>query len=242
MAAFGLRIKQHLDRELVSMESKTVKLIDQIYATTLQQQADWARHPVTDDNRWVLASPQQPLAAAKAKTAADLLQLAMQADVRLKKLLSPAARFAAAIKYLQQWVHDYAYQPTDILYLSFESLFDELQHDKERHAKVFAALAGARIVFIDDIHPKGDPKRLQVIQQLIERRYELNRPGTFLTTNLTAEELGAGDHTIAQRLLSRCSENFIKFNFNNCTDWRMAVKARRIKLIEQSIKDRRTQQ
>ena len=40
MAAFGLRIKQQLDRELASMESKTVKLIDQIFATTLYQQAD----------------------------------------------------------------------------------------------------------------------------------------------------------------------------------------------------------
>ena len=143
------------------------------------------------------------MAAAKAKTPEDVLQLAMQADVRLKKLLPPEERFAAAMKYLQQWVHDYPYQPTDMLYLGFENLFDELQQDQDRHAKVFAALAGARIVFIDDIHPKGDPDRLQVIQQLIERRYELNRPGTFLTTNLTAEELGAGDRTIAQRLLSR---------------------------------------
>ena len=126
-----------------------------------------------------------------------------------------------------------------MLYLGFANLFDELQQDQDRHAKVFAALAGARIVFIDDIHPKGDPDRLRVIQQLIERRYELNRPGTFLTTNLTAEELGDGDRTIAQRLLSRCSENFINFNFNHCTDWRMAVKSRRIKLVEQSIKDRR---
>ena len=240
MAAFGLRIKQQLDRELASMESKTVKLIDQIYATTLHQQADWARHPVTDNNRWVLAGP-QPSATAKAKSADDVLQLAMQADVRLKKLLPPEERFAAAMKYLQQWVHDYAYQPTDMLYLGFENLFDELQQDKDRHAKVFAALAGARIVFIDDIHPKGDPERLQVIQQLIERRYELNRPGTFLTTNLTAEELGAGDRTIAQRLLSRCSENFIKFNFNQCTDWRMAVKARRIQLVEKSIREQLTQ-
>ena len=76
-----------------------------------------------------------------------------------------------------------------------------------------------------------------MIQQLIERRYELNRPGTFLTTNLTAEELGAGDRTIAQRLLSRCRENFIKFNFSECTDWRMAVKARRIQWIEKAIKE-----
>jgi len=237
MAAFGLRIKQQLDKELARMESKTIRLIGQIYETTLYQQADWARQPVTDDNRWVLAAA-QPLAATKAKTPEDVLKLAMQADIPLKKLLSPEQRFAAAMQYLQRWVRDYAYQPTDMLYLGFEDLFDELQQTKDRRAKIIKALEGARIVFIDDIHPKGDPDRLQVIQQLIERRYELDRPGTFLTTNLTAEELGAGDRTVAQRLLSRCSENFIKFNFNGCTDWRMAVKARRIKLVEKTISDR----
>jgi len=237
MAAFGLRIKQQLDNELADMESKAGRLIGQIYETTLYQQADWARQPVTDDNRWALAAP-TPVAATKAQTPEAVLKLAMQADVPLKKLLPPEQRFAAAMQYLQHWVRDYPYQPTDMLYLGFEDLFAELQQDKDRRAKVFAALEGARIVFIDDIHPKGDPDRLQVIQQLIERRYELDRPGTFLTTNLTTEELGAGDRMIAQRLLSRCSENLIKFNFTGCTDWRMAVKARRIKLIEKTISDR----
>jgi hypothetical protein len=101
-----------------------------------------------------------------------------------------------------------------------------------------SAAATARILFIDDIHPKGDPERILAIQQLIERRHEFDRPGTFLTTNLTAEELGAGDKTIAQRLLSRCSEKFIKFDCEGCTDWRVRVKPRRIRLIEKAIAGR----
>jgi DNA replication protein DnaC len=219
MAAFGLLIKQRLDRELVRMENTLVRLVEQVYEHTLDWQAEWSRRPLEDDNRWVLSAPRA-------------------ADVRMRKQLPPEERFAAAVRELRRRVRDYPYQPTDMLYLGFEDLFGELQRDREHRARVVAALETARIVFIDDIHPKGDPERIRVIQQLIERRYELDRPGTFLTTNLTSEELGAGDKMIAQRLLSRCSESFIKFNFNDCADWRMEVKSRRVKLVEKTIRER----
>ncbi|MFC1451801.1 hypothetical protein ACFLSJ_00480 [Verrucomicrobiota bacterium] len=237
MAAFGLRIKQQLDEELAKMESTVVRLIEQIYERTLDQQEEWSRRPADEDNRWVLSVP-KPSAGNKTETEKDVMKRAMEADVRARKRVSPEDRFAASVEYLQHRVRTYAYQPTDMLYLGFEDLFDELQRDEDHRARMLSALEAARVLFIDDIHPKGDPERILAIQQLIERRYELDRPGTFLTTNLTAEELGSGDRTIAQRLLSRCSENFIKFDFKDCTDWRMAVKSRRIRLIEKTIRER----
>ena len=219
MAAFGLLVKERLDRQLARMERTLVRLVEQIYEQTLDGQAEWSRRPLEENNRWVLSAPRA-------------------ADARMRKMLPPEERFAAAVKELQRRVRAYPYQPTDVLYLGFEELFGELQRDRERRARVFEAIERARIVFIDDVHPKGDPERIRVIQQLIERRYELDRSGTFVTTNLSSEELGGGDRTIAQRLLSRCSESFIQFDFSECADWRMQVKSRRIRLVEKSVRDR----
>jgi len=244
MAAFGLKIKQRLDSELKVMEAQTTKLVQQIYETTLYQQVDWAKSPISDTNRWVLDAPSGDIKAALEQAApatergkparVDFWKLAQDSKIKLVRQLPPEERFAAALRYLRNWVATYRYQPTDMMYLGFEGLFD-LQKDPEHRQKVFSALEMARIVFIDDIHPKGDPERLQVIQQLIERRYELDRPGTFITTNLLTEQL-SGDQNISQRLLSRCSENFIKFNFDDCQDWRVAVKSRRIEIIRGSLK------
>ena len=52
------------------------------------------------------------------------------------------------------------------------------------------ALETARVVFIDDIHPQGDPAQVQIVLHLLERRYELGRAGTSLTTNLQTSQLG----------------------------------------------------
>lgn len=240
MAAFGLCIKQRLDTELAKMQSAIVGLIERLYEITLDQMEEWSRLPVDKDNRWVLSGP--GLSATHKNDENDVMKRAMQADIHMTKRASPEDRFAAAAKVLEQRVRAYTYQPTDMLYLGFEDLFDQLQGDKARRTRALSALETARVLFIDDIHPKGDPERILVIQQLIERRYELDRPGTFLTTNLTAEELGAGDRTVAQRLLSRCSENFIKFDFKDCDDWRLTVKSRRIRLIEKTIIERLQQQ
>jgi DNA replication protein DnaC len=237
MAAFGLCIKERLDKELAKMESAIVGLIKRLYENTLDQLEEWSRLPLDGDNRWVLSAP-GPSAIHRTDDEKDVMKRAMQADIHMTKRLSPENRFTAAAKVMQHRVRAYTYQPTDMLYLGFEDLFDQLQGDKARRARALSALETARVLFIDDIHPKGDPERILVIQQLIERRYELDRPGTFLTTNLTAEELGAGDRTVAQRLLSRCSENFIKFDFKDCADWRLTVKSRRIRLIEKAITER----
>ena len=66
-----------------------------------------------------------------------------------------------------------------------------------------AALENARVVFIEGIHPQGDPEQVRIVLHLLERRYELGRAGTFLTTNLDAHELGGGDEMLGRRLLSR---------------------------------------
>lgn len=237
MAAFGLLIKERLDKELARLEAAITGLVERLYEETLDQLDAWSQLSLDGDNRWVL-SGSGPAAGLPTDSGDDSVRRALAADIKITKCRSPEERFALAAKALQHRVRAYIYQPTDMLYLGFEDLFDQLQKDKAHHARMVAALETARVLFIDDIHPKGDPERIRVIQQLIERRYELDRPGTFLTTNLSAEELGAGDHTLALRLLSRCSESFVKFDFKDCADWRLTVRSRRIRWIEQAIKAR----
>lgn len=97
------------------------------------------------------------------------------------------------------------------------------------------ALETARIVFIDDIHPQGDPAQVRIVLHLLERRHELGRAGTFLTTNLETRQLGGGDEMLGRRLLSRCAETLLTIDFSNCQDWRQTVKARRIGLVEDEL-------
>ncbi|MFT5101541.1 MAG: DNA replication protein DnaC [Planctomycetaceae bacterium] len=58
------------------------------------------------------------------------------------------------------------------------------------------SLEKARVVFIDDIHPQGNPEQVQLVLNLLERRYETVRTCTFLTTNLPTRELGSGDEML----------------------------------------------
>lgn len=233
MAAFAVCVKQRLDEDLTRLEATIRSLVQRMYEQTLHQQAIWTR-PAEDGGRWDIRSarPSDPDGAK------DFMTRAAREGVSMIAVPPPEERFGAAVRALTRKIRTYPHQPADMLYLGFEDLCAGLQSEPERRARLLAAIENARVVFIDDIHPKGDPDRFHVIQQLIERRYELNRPGTFLTTNLTADELGAGDAMLAQRLLSRCSENFIKFDFRGCIDWRVTVKSRRIRLIEGAIRER----
>ena len=104
--------------------------------------------------------------------------------------------------------------------------------------RMWQAIDNARIVFIDDIHPQGDMEQVQIVLHLLERRYEMGRPGTFLTTNLDTVDLGGGDEMLGKRLTSRCAETLLTFDFSDCQDWRTHMKSRRINIIEQELQRR----
>ncbi len=93
-------------------------------------------------------------------------------------------------------------------------------------------------MFIDDVHPQGDLEQIQIVLHLLERRYELGRAGTFLTSNLEANELGGGDAMLGSRLLSRCAETLVTVDFSGCDDWRQTVKARRVRIVEDELNRR----
>jgi hypothetical protein len=150
---------------------------------------------------------------------------------------SPEDEFWNAIATLKAQVAGYEYQPTDIIYIGFQELFEICKHASLR-GDAMNALESARIVFIDDVHPQGDPEQIQLVLHLLERRYEMGRSGTFLSTNLETGELGGGDEMLGKRLISRCAEMLMLIDFSDCKDWRQTVKSRKIKLVEKALAHR----
>ena len=148
---------------------------------------------------------------------------------------APADEFWEVIGDFQRRLTSYRYQPTDLIYIGFKELVEVVRGARK---EAMTALETARIVFIDDIHPQGDPAQVQIVLHLLERRYELGRAGTFLTTNLETRELGGGDEMLGRRLLSRCAETLLTIDFSDCQDWRQTVKARRSGLVDRELERR----
>ncbi len=154
MAAFAVCVKQKLDRELVRMEGAVRSLVQRTYDRTLYQQALWTR-PAEDGSRWDIICGSPPAPGGRGGTQ-DFMTRAQKEGVGMIEVLPPEERFAAAVHSLKRKIRGYPHQPTDMLYLGFEDLCGGLQGSAERRARLLGALEQARMVFIDDIHPKGD--------------------------------------------------------------------------------------
>ncbi len=72
---------------------------------------------------------------------------------------------------------------------------------------------------------------------MFERRYELGRLGTFISTNLETKDFVA-DETVAKRLLSRCAEMFFELDFKDSIDWRQRINHRRVELARKYLLSR----
>ena len=210
MAAFGLMLQAMFARDYEELENKIATMVGLLFQKYNKTKKD--ANIVVDDGTKVVTYD----ASGNSK------------------VLDPMRDFIQDMEHLTEWVRRLTFSPTDILYLGFEQLC-QLYSDRDLRTTAHEALEAARVVFIDDVHPKRDQHRLEIVQTLIERRYELGRFGTFLTTNVQQEELGGGDANIAERLLSRCRESFVMIDFKDCIDWRQTIKARRIKLVEAEI-------
>ncbi len=214
MAAYGRIMADRLDNELADAQKVMLDVINTAFNRYNHRQA---REQEQVDENWGYAE--------------------LNSDLKPEKYLSPAEEFWATINQFKDHLKTYDYQPTDLIYIGFKELYEVCKYKNER-LDAMHALEQARIVFIDDIHPQGDPEQIQIVLHLLERRYELGRAGTFLTTNLTTQELGGGDAMLGNRLLSRCAEMLVTIDFSDCEDWRQKVKARRVALVEQEL-DRR---
>jgi DNA replication protein DnaC len=213
MAAFGLEIHSRLQARLGDLKTAVGDLVERAYARYLYRESHES-YTEDPDVGWVEAK-----------------------DLTLHQSLSPRHEFWKSVHEFQQRLMEYRYQPTDVLYIGFKELYELCKFGSERD-DAMNAIDNARIVFIDDIHPQGDMEQVQIVLHLLERRYEMGRAGTFLTTNLDTAGLGGGDEMLGKRLTSRCAETLLTFDFSGCRDWRTHMKSRRIKNIERELETR----
>ena len=214
MAAYGKLIKEKLDENLNHVRDLMGEVIQSAYTTYNERQASESEANVD-----------------------DVGYMTLEGEETLIEQLSPADEFWATIEQFQDRLKSYEYQPTDLIYIGFKELVELCKYSSER-SDAMRALDNARIVFIDDVHPQGDPEQVQIVLHLLERRYELGRAGTFLTTNLSTQELGGGDEMLGNRLLSRCAETLVTIDFSDCDDWRRKVKSKRVKIVEDELAKR----
>lgn len=147
----------------------------------------------------------------------------------------PGQVFREKLDAAKQVLAKMSYQPSDFLYIDFESLC-EMCSDKETRARVLAAIPRARVMFLDDVNPENDPERAKLVLQVIEGRYAAGQFGTFITTNLTPEELSNVSKTHAAALESRCAEMFYEIDFADSVDWRVKIRQRRITSMQAELR------
>lgn len=150
-----------------------------------------------------------------------------------------------ALEQLRENIRNSPTRPTALLFLEFDTLFEEYSRaDKEAAAELLEKVCSADLVFIDDLHPKNDPARIQLIQHLIERRYHTGKFGTLITSNLDVDELvqlndtnqdseARSGSTLEGRLESRADSIFVRINIDDAKDWRSDVHKKRIDYLEE---------
>jgi len=220
MAAAGLIAHRELQKQLAGLEAQ----IEDLLRRELGAHAESLKH-------W--------------KSETVVPQLRIEGDIQkgeavTKKEISIEQRFAKLLDKIRDVLRKSPLQPTDVLYVGFDELYRYTSDDLSIRQEMLDGIAAARLVFIDDMHPKGDPDRFTLAHHIIERRYESGKHGTFITTNLNASALGNKEHEnssqLTARLTSRCNECFWTITFkDDCLDWREVLRSRRVKQIEAAI-------
>ncbi len=144
--------------------------------------------------------------------------------------LEPSVWFDQQIEGLKRKVATFRWSPTDILYLSFDQL-----REQASDPAVLSALESAKLLFLDDVDQKGSKNEgIEVFQELLQRRYELGRPGVIVSTNLTAKELGGKNSKMRARLSSRTAAMLYKICFKS-KDWRVSMHAKLLGALNASV-------
>lgn len=232
MSAFAHEMKKYLDVKLAEyklMIANFVKTEYKNYVEAMKGRAD----PEAGVARWNIEADlsDDEVAAAKGKSLLSLTNKVKAVEQRHPKVI-----FLEKLAHFKNVLSTMRHQPPDLLYLDFETLWELCRDDNKTREQAFEAILRAKVLFLDDVHPKGDIERLQIVLHVIEGRYAAGRMGTFITTNLTTDELAGGkEKHIADRLKSRCAEMFYEVNFEGCIDWRSKVKRRRIEILRTDL-------
>jgi DNA polymerase III delta prime subunit len=249
MSAFARRMKEYHDKKLEGYQAMVLQFVNREYVAYQKAIAD-------------VSNPNQPTSVWKIESTRDAGEEALLEKLKLGETGEPSAKrpplmamasliagklveekdpatvFLEKLTQHREALRRMQYQPPDLLYLDFDALWELYRTEGETRSQVLAAIERAKVLFLDDVHPKGDSERVQIVLHVIEGRYAAGQMGTFMTTNLTTDELAGKDERIADRLKSRCSEMFYEVSFQGCDDWRTKVKRRRIDLAREHLERR----
>lgn len=232
MTAFAIEMKVKLDAQIEDFRGFLRRIISEKVQAFLKAeetpQIGKKANVIDFDSAPVDSSGQQ-----------DLSQL----DFQQKEDHGQAVK--KALEDLRHFLRINPTRPTALLFVEFDTLFEEYSRaPKEAAAKLLEKVCSADLIFIDDLHPKNDPKRVQLIQHLIERRYHTGKYGTFVTSNLDVgnlvqlnsekpeREKPEGKSTLETRLGSRASSIFVTINIDDAKDWRENVHKKRMDFLD----------
>lgn len=243
MSAAARFMKEFLDGKLKNYRLMIAKFVKEAY-TTFQLRSVALERP--DDKRTIysLDDPSskpnvrdsQPMSSEEREQKLEsLINLASTSGIKMKEEKDPTTVLLQAVENFKAALGRLQYQPPDLLYLEFDKLCELCLGSSAIREQALEALIKAKVLFIDDVHPKGNSERLHLVQHIIESRYAAGRMGIFMTTNLSTEDL-VGER--AKAILSRCQEMICEIEFENCTDWRSKIKSRRIELAKKYIEEK----
>lgn len=218
MAAFAMLMRQHLEKQLQDtkafIERQAFAVIKEV--AKRNEQGDFIVDPEIETKVvYDITNPE----VANTDEVKETVEIALNRGV---------------IKVFKAAKNSTAVSPTDVLYIGFDPLVE--MYEKQRETTL-EQLILSPIVFVDDLHPKGNEARIQVIQHVIERRYEVGRPATFMTSNLEGAGLVGEDQKIIDRIKSRLGEMFYPINFEGAVDWRQSFKKLRVQKVQELVRE-----
>lgn len=119
-----------------------------------------------------------------------------------------------AMQIMSHGLQEYPFEPSDVAFATFDFLVDHA--DDEGFIEEFLKKP---VLIIDDVHPKDDRRRLDLMQKIVEHRYnEVRRGATFITSNLSPSNVLTGPNypkEIAERCASRLAEMCMGIEFTS---------------------------
>lgn len=153
-------------------------------------------------------------------------------DVPSEERLPANEEFEREINRVRAMAARIPVRPTDVIYMPFDKFCNFFSSNA---LQVLEVIETCPVIFIDDIHPKNDPKRYEALFHLIERRYDNHLP-LFLSSNLSHEKASGEDEEMQNRLRSRVGALFNCISFDGCTDYRQLKEQKLVELVSKRMK------
>ena len=205
MSAFARRMKEVLDTKLQGYREMVAEFVASKYKAYQMAIAKvhnphepgagsvWTIEGVgSGDNTQLLEQlKKKPGSEGEKANIPSLMNALGKIDMKVTHQKDPASIFKEELATFKGRLARMQYQPPDLLYLDFETLWELCRKGSTTRDQAYEALTRAKVVFVDDIHPKGEADKIDVALHVIEGRYTAGKLSTFITTNLSTQDLAS---------------------------------------------------